>query len=53
VHPEQPANTITRPVFDELWRHSVTLLQRGFSTGSIVTVDAEEAVVLGKPWTRR
>lgn len=29
------------------------LLQRGFVGGSIVTVDPEEARVLGKPWTRR
>ncbi len=33
--------------------HSVDLLQRGFVGGSIVTVDPEEARLLGKPWTRR
>lgn len=29
------------------------LLQRGFQSGSIITVDPAEAKVLGKPWTRR
>lgn len=33
--------------------HAVVLLQRGFLTGSILTVDPEEAAVLGPPWTRR
>eukprot|EP00887_Chlorella_sp_A99_P001686 scaffold8.g1686.t1 len=28
-------------------------LKRGFETGSILTVDPEEAAVLGKPWMRR
>ncbi len=53
VHPEQPANTVARPAFELLWRHSVELLQRGFKTGSILTVDPAEAKMLGKPWTRR
>ena len=53
IHPEQPANTVSRAGFEALWRHSVELLQRGFKTGSILTVDLEEAKVLGAPWTRR
>ncbi len=53
VHPEQPANTVPRATFETLWMHSVLLLQRGFQSGSILTVDPAEAVVLGPPWTRR
>lgn len=53
VHPEQPGYSIPRSTFDLIWQHSVELLQRGFQTGSILTVDPEEAVVLGQPWTRR
>ena len=29
------------------------LLQRGFKTGSILTVDPADAQRLGEPWTRR
>jgi formamidopyrimidine-DNA glycosylase len=53
VHPEQPGYSISQSTFDVIWHHSVNLLQRGFHTGSILTVDPEEAVVLGHPWTRR
>jgi hypothetical protein len=53
VHPEQPANTVQRATFETLWMHSVLLLQRGFLTGSILTVDPAEAARLGPPWTRR
>ncbi|KAK9868369.1 hypothetical protein WJX84_004801 [Apatococcus fuscideae] len=53
VHPEQPGNTMDKAAFDRVWRHSVLLLQRGFKTGSILTVDPEEAAKLGSPWTRR
>lgn len=53
VHPEQPGRTVSRQGFESLWRHSVLLLQRGFKTGSILTVDEDEAKKLGKPWTRR
>ena len=53
VHPEQPGKTVSREGFESLWRHSVLLLQRGFKTGSILTVDEDEAKKLGKPWTRR
>lgn len=53
VHPEQPCEDLTRELFDEVWRHSIELLQRGFTTGSILTVDPEDARVMGEPWTRR
>ncbi len=53
VHPEQPANSLDREAFERVWRHSVLLLQRGFLTGSILTVDQVDADRLGKPWTRR
>lgn len=53
VHPEQPGNTLSRATFDTIWGHCVDLLQRGFSSGSILTVDPEDAKTLGKPWTRR
>jgi hypothetical protein len=36
-----------------MWGHCVDLLQRGFSSGSILTVDPDDARKLGKPWTRR
>jgi formamidopyrimidine-DNA glycosylase len=51
VHPEQPSSTLTREEFETIWKHSVLLLQRGFLTGSILTVDEEEE--LPPPWTRR
>lgn len=47
VHPEAPANALDHAAFDRVWRHSVLLLQRGFKTGSILTVDPEEAQKLG------
>lgn len=53
VHPEQPANTVAHAAFETLWMHSVLLLQRGFTSGSILTVDPSEASRLGPPWTRR
>ncbi|KAI8465749.1 MAG: hypothetical protein J3K34DRAFT_435962, partial [Monoraphidium minutum] len=53
IHPEQPAHTLSRAAFDAVWAHSVDLLQRGFTSGSILTVDPEDAKTLGKPWTRR
>ena len=53
VHPEQPSNTVDRAAFERIWRHCVLLLQRGFKTGSILTVEPEEADKLGRPWTRR
>uniref|UniRef100_A0A1D1ZV89 DNA-(apurinic or apyrimidinic site) lyase n=1 Tax=Auxenochlorella protothecoides TaxID=3075 RepID=A0A1D1ZV89_AUXPR len=53
VHPEQPGNTLSVEAFQRLWRHSVLLLQRGFATGSILTVDEGEAPSLGPAWARR
>ena len=53
VHPEQPCADLGRAQFDVVWRHTVELLQRGFVNGSILTVDPEEAAILGDPWTRR
>lgn len=53
VHPETPANSLSRELFDLVWHHSVDLLQRGFKSGSILTVDPEDARKLGQPWTRR
>ena len=53
MHPEQPSNTVDRAAFERIWRQCVLLLQRGFKTGSILTVDPEEADKLGRPWTRR
>lgn len=53
VHPEQPCADLDRAQFDVVWRHTVELLQRGFVNGSILTVDPEEAAILGDPWTRR
>ena len=53
VHPEQPGRTLTRAAFDSIWSHSVDLLRRGFQSGSILTVDPEDAILLGQPWTRR
>lgn len=53
VHPDQPGSTISRPAFDTIWYHCVDLLKRGFQSGSILTVDPEDAIKLGKPWTRR
>ena len=53
VHPEQPGYSVDREAFERIWFHSVDLLQRGFQTGSILTVDPEDAQSMGKPWTRR
>ena len=51
VHPETPAFMVTRDRFEAIWRYSVSLLQAGFATGSIITVDPAEN--LPSPWTRR
>lgn len=48
IHPEQPGHTVGREAFERIWRHSVELLQRGFQTGSILTVDPADAKLLGK-----
>ena len=48
-----PGTSLTYPEFEAIWAHSVALLQRGFTCGSILTVDPEEAKALGKPKLRR
>ena len=53
MHPEQPGFSVDRAAFERIWRHSVELLQRGFKSGSILTVDPDEAARLGPPWQRR
>ncbi|KAA8495173.1 Endonuclease 8 1 [Porphyridium purpureum] len=53
VHPDRPGRELSRDEFDRVWAHSVLLLQRGFMSGSILTVDPAEAQRLGAPWTRR
>ncbi|CAB9522493.1 expressed unknown protein [Seminavis robusta] len=53
VHPDIPGMALQRSNFDQIWQHTVTLLQRGYQTGSILTVDPEEARRLGKPKLRR
>ena len=49
--PETPGCLVTRDRFEALWSNSVRLLQAGFATGSIITVDPAEK--LPAPWTRR
>mmetsp|Transcript_21451 Transcript_21451/g.44699 ORF Transcript_21451/g.44699 Transcript_21451/m.44699 type:complete len:439 (+) Transcript_21451:105-1421(+) len=51
VHPSIPGNRLSREAFDRVWLHTVELLQRGYATGSILTVDADDAV--GRPGLRR
>jgi len=53
VHPDERCADVARETFDKVWFHTVELMQRGFVNGSILTVDPEEALVLGDPWTRR
>lgn len=53
IHPEQPAKTLSREAFERIWTHSVGCLQAGVKSGSIKTVDPEEAKLLGKPWKSR
>lgn len=52
LHPEIPCCELTREQFDELWRHSVKMLRKGFQCGSIITTD-DECGHFGAPWTRR
>ena len=40
VYPTVPGNLLDRDTFDKVWDASVKLLQRGYDTGSILTVDA-------------
>ena len=53
VNPNRSALDISRAEFDCIWQHTVELLQRGFASGSILTVDKEEAERLQKPGLRR
>jgi len=49
VHPEIRGNELDRPSFDKVWQHTVDLLRRGYTTGSILTVDESDA----RPGLRR
>lgn len=42
IHPEIPGSALSRQQVETIWSHSVALLQRGFASGSILTVDAHE-----------
>jgi len=53
VHPDRIGKEISKEEFDRIWFHTVQLLKRGYQTGSILTVDPEEAKALGKPNMRR
>jgi len=53
IHPDTPGMELARQEFDEIWKHTVQLLQRGYQCGSILTVDPEEAKQLGQPTLRR
>lgn len=53
VHPEKKGKDLEEDEFKRIWHHTVALLQRGYETGSILTVDPEEAKALGNPKMRR
>ena len=53
IHPDVPGRALERDEFDRIWQHTVSLLQRGYQTGSILTVDPDEAQRLGNPRLRR
>jgi len=53
IHPNRLGKTLIRQEFDSVWYHTKDLLERGYTTGSILTVDPEEAQALGKPRMRR
>jgi formamidopyrimidine-DNA glycosylase len=53
VHPDIPGKLVEKSEFDLIWYHTVALLRRGYETGSILTVDPDEALSLGKPNLRR
>lgn len=53
IHPDTLGMELERQQFDEIWKHTVQLLQRGYQCGSILTVDPEEAKQLGQPKLRR
>lgn len=41
VHPDEACERLSEEQLEEVWMHSVDLLQRGFVSGSIVTTDGE------------
>jgi hypothetical protein len=41
LHPDQPANTIGRDKFENVWFHCVDLMRRGVLEGSILTLDPD------------
>lgn len=49
LHPETPANQLTRDQFDELWNLTVGLLKTGVKYNRIITVDRE---LFDKPLSR-
>ncbi len=53
VHPDKKGKDLEEDEFRRIWYHTVALLKRGYETGSILTVDPEEAKALGKPKMRR
>ena len=53
VHPSVLGRDLSREQFDSVWEHSVSLLRRGFETGSILTVDPAEAKAWSHPTSRR
>ena len=53
VHPSVLGRDLSREQFDSVWEHSVSLLRRGFETGSILTVDPAEAKAWSHPASRR
>jgi formamidopyrimidine-DNA glycosylase len=53
IHPDRAGNSLTKHEFGKIWHHTVDLLKRGYQTGSILTVDPDEAKALGKPNIRR
>jgi len=53
IHPNRVGSTLQRQEFDRVWYHTKDLLERGYRTGSILTVDPAEAISLGKPRMRR
>ncbi|MCO5608069.1 hypothetical protein L7F22_062274 [Adiantum nelumboides] len=43
VHPDQPASSLTRSTFEQLWSEAQRLFQVGVITGSLITVSPDEA----------
>uniref|UniRef100_A0A7S3NL00 DNA-(apurinic or apyrimidinic site) lyase n=1 Tax=Aureoumbra lagunensis TaxID=44058 RepID=A0A7S3NL00_9STRA len=53
IHPNRAGHDLTREEFDQIWAESVKQLRRGYETGSIITVDRDEAIQFGQPNLRR